>query len=259
VTPARTKAERIYGQLRADILAGRHRPGARLRYAELCEHYDTSMGVLREGMLRLAEQGLVKGEPQQGFQVVDLSAADLRDLTTARSELESLTLRHALADGDVEWESRLIAAHHLLSRTPQLDADDPARLSDHWVAAHANFHRTLLDGCSNQRLKDIAGSLRDAAELYRRWSVPLGHATNRDIAAEHAAILAAVLARDADQAIQHLIGHIEYTTNVLLDSLTDDPALLEREGHPNAAERWAHQEHRPARGLHAAAEPMRSG
>ena len=73
----RTKAERVYELMRADILAGRLRPGSRLRYAELCEHYETSTGVLREAMLRLSEQGLVKGEPQQGFQVVDLSVEDL--------------------------------------------------------------------------------------------------------------------------------------------------------------------------------------
>jgi DNA-binding GntR family transcriptional regulator len=225
VATAKTKAERVYFQLRADILAGRHAPGQRLRYTELSERYDTSMGVLREGMLRLAEQGLVKGEPQQGFQVVELSGPDLRDLTDARCELESLTLRHAIADGDVEWESRLIASHHLLSRANQLDADDPERLSDQWVAAHAEFHRTLLDGCANQRLKDIAGSLRNAAELYRRWSVPLGQDSNRDIPGEHAAILAAVLDRDADEAVLHLRRHIEYTTNVLLDSLAGDPAL----------------------------------
>ena len=225
VAAAPTKAERVYSQLRADILAGRHRPGQRLRYNELAERYDTSMGVLREGMLRLAEQGLVKGEPQQGFQVVEVSGADLRDLTEARCELEGLTLRHALADGDVEWESRLIAAHHRLSRAAQLDHDDPERLSDHWVTAHAEFHRTLLDGCENQRLKDVAGSLRDTAELYRRWSVPLGAHANRDIAGEHAAILAAVLARDADQAVLQLRNHIEYTTNVLLDSFAGDPAL----------------------------------
>ncbi len=193
----RTKAERVYSQLRADILAGRHLPGQRLRYTDLCERYRTSMGVLRESMLRLAEQGLVKGEPQQGFQVVSLSAADLRDLTDARRELETLTLRHAIADGDIEWESRLIAAHHRLSRASQLDPDDPERLSDAWVAAHAEFHNTLLDGCANQRLKNIAASLRDSAELYRRWSVPLGHNNDRDVAAEHAEILAAVLARES--------------------------------------------------------------
>jgi DNA-binding GntR family transcriptional regulator len=222
---ARSKAERVFEALRADILAGRLPPSRRLRYTELCEQYQTSMGVLREGMLRLAEQGLVRGEPQQGFQVVDLSVEDLRDLTDARLDLESLTLRHALTNGDVEWESRLIATHHRLSRTPQLDVDDSQRLSDHWVAAHAEFHHSLLDGCANQRLKDIAGSLRDAAELYRRWSVPLGDGTERNVAFEHAAILAAALARDSDHAVLLLRSHIQHTTNVLLDSFATELSI----------------------------------
>jgi DNA-binding GntR family transcriptional regulator len=221
---ARSKAERVFEALRADILAGRLPPGRRLRYTELCEEYQTSMGVLREGMLRLAEQGLVRGEPQQGFQVVDLSVEDLRDLTDARLELESLTLRYALTNGDVEWESRLIATHHRLSRTPQLDVDDSERLSDHWVAAHAEFHHSLLDGCANRRLKDIAGSLRDAAELYRRWSVPLGGDTERNVTSEHEAILKAALARESDQAILLLRSHIQHTTNVLLDAFATEPS-----------------------------------
>ncbi len=213
----------MFHRLRADILAGRHQPGERLRYAELCEQYDTSMGVLREALLRLAEQELVKGEAQQGFQVVSLSAADLLELTEARRELETLALRHAIADGDLEWESTLIAAHHRLSRSDQLDPDDPQRLSDTWVAAHAEFHKALLDGCANQRLKNLSASLRDSAELYRRWSVPLGDESDRDIAAEHASILEAALARDVDQAVFRLSDHVERTTDILLASPASEP------------------------------------
>jgi len=214
-----TKAERVYLQLRGDILAGRHQPGQRLRYGELCDRYGTSMGVLREGLLRLSEQGLVRGEPQQGFQVVPLSPDDLRDLTGARRELETLALRYALEDGDVEWESRLLAAHHRLSKAAQLDPEDPERLSDAWVTAHAEFHTALLDGCANQRLKAIAATLRDSAELYRRWSVPLGDDRERNIASEHVEILEAALARHTDLALSRLDEHIAHTTNVLLASL----------------------------------------
>jgi DNA-binding GntR family transcriptional regulator len=221
-----TKADRVYGQLRADILAGRYKPGQRLRYTELCERYRTSTGVLRESLVRLAEQGLARGEPQQGFLVTPLSVTDLRDLTEARRELETLALRHAIADGDVEWESRIVAAHHRLSRAPQFDPEDPERLSDTWVTAHAEFHRTLLGGCANQRLKSIAVSLRASAELYRRWSVPLDH-VGRDIAAEHAEILAAVLARDPDRALLCLSTHVERTTEILLASFDGQPAADE--------------------------------
>jgi DNA-binding GntR family transcriptional regulator len=103
-----------------------------------------------------------------------------------------------------------------LERTPQQAADDPSRLSGSWTAAHAAYHHTLLAGCPNPRLLAVADSLRDAAELYRQWSVPLAHA-HRDIAGERRAILDAVLARDVDAAAAALAAHIHATTNVLLD------------------------------------------
>jgi DNA-binding GntR family transcriptional regulator len=204
--------------MRGDILAGRLAPGARLRYAELCERYQTSPGVLREAMLRLSEQGLVKGEPQQGFQVVDLTIEDLLDLTEARVVVETLTLRYAITDGDVDWESRVIAAHHRLRRTPMADAADADRMSDEWVAEHAAYHEALLSGCANRRMKEIASSLRDTAELYRRWSLPLGRRSERHVDDEHEALLEASLARDADRASELLAEHVRRTSNILLDS-----------------------------------------
>lgn len=213
-----TKADLVYDRLRGDILAGRHRPGQRLRYTELCDHYSTSTGVLREALLRLVEQGLVTSEAQHGFRVVPLSAADLRELTEARSELEGLTLRLAVTNGDVNWESRLVAAHHVLARSPQLDPDDPERLSDAWVTAHEEFHAALLAGCANQRLKSMAATMRTSTELYRRWSVSLRRESGRDIAGEHAGILEAAVSRDTPRAVTLLTEHIQRTANILLTS-----------------------------------------
>ncbi len=213
-----TKADLVFDRLRGDILAGRHRPGERLPYTDLCHRYATSTGVLREALLRLVEQGLVVSEAQHGFRVVPLSAADLRELTEARYELEALTLRLAVTEGDVTWESRLIAAHHLLVRSPQLDPDDPARLSDVWMIAHDKFHAALLDGCANQRLKAVTATMRASAELYRRWSVPLGRESGRDIPGEHAGILEAAVARDTPRAVALLTAHIRRTTDILLTS-----------------------------------------
>jgi DNA-binding GntR family transcriptional regulator len=223
-SPNQTKAERVYKLLWADILSGRLPPGSRLRYAELQEKYETSTGVLREAMLRLSEQGLVKGEPQQGFQVVDLTVEDLQDLSEARVALETLALRYAMAEGDIDWESRLIAAHHRLSRTPLQDPDDPDRLNEDWVGEHAAFHQVLLDGCGNRRIKSIANSLRESAELYRRWSLPLGRSTDRNVHHEHDQILAAVLEHDTERAVTLLTDHITLTSNILLQASVSEAA-----------------------------------
>ncbi|MGC0239626.1 GntR family transcriptional regulator [Arthrobacter sp. SD76] len=215
---SKTRQERAYNALRADILSGRLKPGERLPFAELCANYSVSVGVIRESLTRLSEQGLVSVEPQQGFRVIPISKPDLLYLTEARREIETLTLRHAMREGGVTWESEVLAAHHRLGRQPRLDAADPHRLSDDWVVAHMEFHDALLSGCGNPRLRSIAKQLRDAAELYRRWSIPLGHHPERDIEGEHQSIVNAVLDGDVERAAQLLDRHISLTSELLLGS-----------------------------------------
>ena len=215
----RTLNGEIFARVRADILAGHLRPGSRLRPAELAQEHSVSLSVVREALTRLAEQELVHWVPQTGFRVAPLSVEDLKDLTSVRLDIEVLAIRYAVQRGDVTWESRVLAAHHVLERTPQFDPEDPDRFTEEWVEAHANFHNTVLSGCESRRLIDIAASLRDGAELYRRWSHALAHDYDRDIPAEHRSVLRAVLERDEGAAAEALAEHIRHTTDVLLDDV----------------------------------------
>lgn len=210
-----TRAEQVYSQLRSDILAGRVLPGTKLRFADLTERYDCSTSVVREGLTRLAEQGLVQSEPQHGFRVTPLSQDDLEDLTTARCELEGLVLRMSIENGDIAWESEVVAAHHALDRTPMESDSDPALMTEDWTSAHSRFHGALLAACPNQRLRMMALSLRDAAELYRRWSRPIGHDQHRDVRGEHRALVDAALRGDATEAVRLLEEHLRRTTRAL--------------------------------------------
>ncbi|KWX67083.1 GntR family transcriptional regulator [Mycobacterium sp. NAZ190054] len=227
MTPAvaKSRAQRsgAYERLRSDILGGRIEPGTRLRFAALVEQYGCSIGAIREALQRLAEQGLVESEWQQGFRIVDISAGDLIELTDARCEIEALALRYAISSGDVRWEADAISAHHVLERTPMYETvDGTLRFSEEWVIAHNNYHAALMAGCGNRRILAAAHNLRDAAELYRRWSAPL-HDQARDIAGEHKAILDAVVGRDAALADSLLRAHIRRTTDKLLEDATNHP------------------------------------
>jgi DNA-binding GntR family transcriptional regulator len=211
-----TRVDVVHARIRSDILAGRESPGARLALAPLVARHGVSMGVVREALSRLVAQGLVESEPQRGFRIVPISPEDLRQLVKARGLVETLVLRQAIEAGGLRWESELIAAHHILSRTPWMTADDPDRLSDEWVSAHRAFHAALFRGCPNPRLVAITVPLRDSAELYQRWSVPL--AGNRGISGEHRQLLDLALAGDADKACAVLATHIRRTGEVLLNN-----------------------------------------
>jgi len=220
-----SRATLVYEALRRDILSGDFAPGERLAFTSLTPRYECSVGVLREALQRLAEQGLVDATPAFGFRVTAISPADLEELTTARQEIEVLALRYAIRGGDTAWEARLVAAHHILSQSVQYEDIDAARFTEAWAVAHNDFHVALLTGCANRRILASALGLRDAAELYWRWSAP-HYDRERDIAHEHREILEATLAREEDHAADLLSRHISRTTDKLLGGVgqpTDEP------------------------------------
>ncbi len=220
----------VYDAIRSDVLAGRREPGSRIKITTVATAFGVSLSVVREALTRLAEQGLLVAEPNQGFCVVPLSLDDLTDLTRVRVHIESLAVSEAIQHGDLAWEAKLIAAHHVLERSPMVAPDDPQRVLESWAAAHHDFHDTLVEGCNSPRLIEITRGLRDAAELYRRWSVPFAPDTSRDIAQEHRSILDAAITRDATATRRLLTEHIEQTTKLLLDAARAKQAQEPLEG-----------------------------
>jgi DNA-binding GntR family transcriptional regulator len=64
------------------------------------------------------------------------------------------------------------------------------------------------------------------SERYRRLSVPFA-AKSRNVNKEHQAIVTATLARDAEGAVRLLVSHLEATTRILLDAVTEGRKLLD--------------------------------
>ncbi len=87
------------------------------RIGEIADRFSVSPSVLREAMTRLAQDGLLSASPQRGFSVPELTAGLLEDLTRARRIIEAAASRESIADGDLAWESLVLAAHHTLEKT----------------------------------------------------------------------------------------------------------------------------------------------
>ncbi|MFB7087877.1 GntR family transcriptional regulator [Streptomyces sp. NPDC056296] len=208
-----TRAGVVYAQIREEIFQGALGPGRRLRTVELAQRFSVSQSVIREALTRLSEQGLVVAAPQQGFSVVTVSLDDLDELTEARIEIETMVLRRAMSRGGIQWEAAVVAAHHHLAGTPPLLPD--GTMNGEWFTVHERFHQTLLEACDNGRLLSAALTLRDAATLYRRWSWPIGHDVDRDVAGEHQRLVDAVLAKDGEAAARILAQHIDRTSQAL--------------------------------------------
>jgi DNA-binding GntR family transcriptional regulator len=208
-----TRTGEVYEALRADILNTRIEPGSKLKIAQLSNRFGVSLSVVREALTRLGEQRLVVANPQRGFSVVGLSVSDLDDLTNVRTQIESMALRDSIAHGGVAWEAEVVAALHRLERT-EIYAD-PAHVNPEWLDLHRAYHHSLVAGGASTRLRAIANTLRDNAELYRMWSRMWAHDVDRDLQAEHRGIMTAALSGDEEAAVAALSRHIARTTAAL--------------------------------------------
>lgn len=214
---SRTRAEEVYALLRTDLLQGEFEPGSKLRIGELAGRYGCSPSVVRESLSRLAQQALVVSIPQRGFAVPELTVEGLLDLRHARILVETMALRESIRAGDIQWESDVIASHHRLQQTHQVDGG--GHLTDEWEQAHNHFHYTLLAGGPSKVLTEVAIGLRDRSQLFVHWSRELVKDEDRDVPAEHKLIADRTVARDADGAAEALEAHIERSAGVLLDYL----------------------------------------
>src|SRR5580658_6316995 len=179
--PSANLTQAAYEGLRADLLACRIVLGKKLKIQDLCDQFSVSLGAVREALSRLTSEGLVVAEPQRGFRAAPISAADLADLTMVRVEIETLCLRRSISLGDVDWEARLVAAAHRLSRTP-------ARANEDWAEAHSAFHLAIVDACASPWLLHLHALLYAQSERYRRLSVPFA-VKGRNVEEEHRAIV----------------------------------------------------------------------
>ncbi len=215
---SQTLTERVFIDLRGDIINGRLLAGSALKLSPLAKRFDVSMSVIREALVRLSEQGLAQLSPNQGFKVVSITAEDLIDLTDLRIRLEGLALAESIRHGDTAWEASVVAAHHVLERTP-LTNSNVGGASDEWSEAHAAFHDALGAGCNRPRLISLTQSMRDSSEVYRQLSSTREASGKRDVAAEHRELMSLATARKEAEAVAALSKHLQRTTDIVLSGL----------------------------------------
>jgi DNA-binding GntR family transcriptional regulator len=202
-------SERVYAGLREAIMRGEYAPGDALKPHELAKERGVSLAVVREALVRVVGEGLADRLPNRGFAVPALSDRRWQEIAEARRTVEPVVLRMSIERGDLDWETRVRAAHHRLARTPAYVPEEGKHYSEAWSEAHRVFHRTLLEGCGNAVLLETFDRMWSASELARRWSAHRG--PDRDHLDEHRRLEEATLTRDADTAAEALTQHLSQT------------------------------------------------
>ena len=108
-------AETVANQLRLGIIAGDFPPGARMRQEDLAERLNVSRGPVRQALVILEREGLVRADRWRGAIVTPLDVPLIKDLYEFRGAVErfvaelkggKMPVRRGEPDGaDVIFES----------------------------------------------------------------------------------------------------------------------------------------------------------
>jgi DNA-binding GntR family transcriptional regulator len=199
-----TVAGDAYRRIRTDIVLARLEPGQRLKLERLREAYGVSVSTLREILNRLSAEGLVSAEERRGFEVAPVSAANLKELADMRLLLEGHAMEASFAQADVEWEGRVVSAHHKLASIERLMASGVGEL-EQWKRYDSEFHQALISNCGSRVLMETHGALFDR---YFRYQMIALHYRGEEPALQHQALLDCALKRDSAQARAVLTMHV---------------------------------------------------
>jgi GntR family carbon starvation induced transcriptional regulator len=191
-----------YHRIRSDIIFGVLTPSGRLKLDSMKEDYGVSVSTLREILNRLASEGFVVAEGQRGFEVAPVSIQNLRELAQLRILLEHHAMTESFRAGDMEWEGRVVSAHHKLAATERVilsEGDDPELRKRY----DSEFHQALISSCGSRELMQTHAVVFDK---YFRYALQYRGSSTVE---QHRALLECALERDAERAKKILIDHIE--------------------------------------------------
>ena len=185
---------------------GRLAPGQKLTLERMRSAYGSAVSTLREIFNGLASEGLITAEGARGFEVASISADNLREIAAMRQLLECDALRSSFEAGDVEWEGRIVAAHHKLAKLEKRMAagdrseDEVLRRYD-W-----EFHNALISACGSRLLLDMHAGIYDK---YLRYLMLANVFRGDPMANEHRRLLECALERDWRSAQAITVTHIQ--------------------------------------------------
>lgn len=199
-------SEKAYRRIRADIIFGKLTPSEKLRLERLREDYGASVSTLRELLSRLSSEGLVVAEGQRGFEVAPVSAENLREISALRILLESHALKQSFEAGDMDWEGRVVSAHHKLSLIEKRLLSGDQADAETWKRYDWEFHHALISACGSDALLETHAPVYDK---YLRYQMVAGIFRGEIAAREHQKLLECALVRNYDSARNVLVIHIE--------------------------------------------------
>jgi DNA-binding GntR family transcriptional regulator len=205
-------SSRVYREIKRALLDGQFAPGELLPEDSLTDATGASRTPVREALMRLQGEGLVRIVPRKGARVSAMDEDELRELVETRVLLESAFLERAIekipAASISEIKRKMNA---IISEMETMDTDSSAwskkRLE--YSKLDFKFHRMLVKAADNRFLLKYYDEVLERVILYSHHTIIKYPLSFMQSAKEHDDILTAIINRDTTEVKKLISNHLK--------------------------------------------------
>jgi DNA-binding GntR family transcriptional regulator len=205
---SRRLAHSAYRRLEDMIFSGQLRGGSVLTERKLAKALDISRTPLRDALLMLEAEGLLKRRSPRHLEVKRMSVAEYMQILNIRRLLEPEAARLCIGKVDTDLLARIRER-----LTSLLSADTADLQPGESVALDNAVHEAIADGSGNPLMADMIRDLRRRTRIFDLGRMP---ERARAVYQEHLDIVVAVNIGDPHAAADAMTRHIDNVKTAVL-------------------------------------------
>ncbi len=201
-----TKSDKIYEDLKNEIIRGDYPPAFALTETELARRFNVTRNTIKKILFMLEADGLVTMENNKSAKIKTYSIEEVLEFLEVREELESFIIRNAIRNIKGEQIEEL---SQLLDKMKKLKEE---KNLIEYSNCNRLFHDVIYKACSNKTAVDLTMHLKNQMKKYNGKTIL---APGRDEASltEHTKILEAIKNKDEKTAELYMRIHIRNVAN----------------------------------------------
>ncbi|MCD6580242.1 MAG: GntR family transcriptional regulator [Desulfuromusa sp.] len=212
-------SKRIYRELRRSILEGDFAPGELLPEDFLTEVTGASRTPVREALMHLQGDGLVKIVPRKGARVLEMDPEELNQLVEARILLETAFFDRAMEKISLKKLKKIKDdMARILAEMKSVETTSPfwEKKRKEYLRHVFSFHRNLVEASNNRFLLKYYDMLLDRVIVYSHHTIIKYPIYFLESAKEHENILDAMLSGQNENALKLIKAHLQQLNHRLV-------------------------------------------
>jgi len=206
--------EWVYSVLRQRILENQYSPDSQLHIENLVEELSVSRTPIREALLRLRMEGLVRSESRVGFFVQGISEKDFEELFELRSLIECYAAEKA-AKHISETDIRRLREAQEKGKNAVLHKE-----YEMFNTYETEIHDIIISYLDNTRISNTLVTVKDT--IYRQRLLSMNDVNNvLQSVEEHEKLIEAICNLNSKEAYEVMQWHIKNVEKRLLKFLND--------------------------------------